>query len=265
MAASRPPSPAPDDPEAGNPMRAAQRLARSELPKRFYEAATVAPAEGGFAILLDGRPVKTPAKRPLAVASRAVAEALAAEWRGQGERIDPGTMPVTRIANAAIDRVAAEMQAVRASIVAHAGSDLICYRADGPEGLARAQEAAWGPLVAFAREHLGARLILAEGIVHVRQSEAALAAVEKALAAYDPLALAAIHTITTLTGSAVIALAVATGRLTPEAAWAAAHVDEDWQMSLWGRDEMALAHRAARWPEMAAAALILGSRSAAGQ
>ena len=166
-------------------------------------------------------------------------------------------MPLTRIVNAAIDRVAEEMPAVRASIVSHAGSDLICYRADGPEGLVKAQEAAWGPLVAFAREALGARLILAEGIVHARQTEAALAAVARALAAYDPLALAAIHTVTTLTGSGVIALAVARGRLTPEAAWAAAHVDEDWQMSLWGRDEMALAHRAARFKEMAAAALIL--------
>jgi chaperone required for assembly of F1-ATPase len=257
MASAEPPSSAADDPEATNPMRAAQRLARSELPKRFYAAATVAPAEGGFAILLDGRAVKTPAKRPLVVASRGIAEALAAEWQAQRERIDPGTMPLTRIVNAAIDRVAEEMPAVRASIVSHAGSDLICYRAEGPEGLVKAQEAAWGPLVAFARDDLGARLILAEGIVHARQSEAALAAVDRALEPYDPVALAAIHTITTLTGSAVIAVAVARGRLTPEAAWAAAHVDEDWQMSLWGRDEMALAHRAARFNEMAAAGLIL--------
>ena len=259
--ADDPPPLVPDDPEETNPMRAAQRLARPELPKRFYTAATVAPADGGFAVLLDGRTVRTPAKERLVVASRAVAEAIAAEWEAQRDRIDPGTMPVTRIVNAAIDRVAKEMPAVRDSIVAHARSDLVCYRADGPEGLVRAQAEAWDPLVAFARDDLGARLILAEGIVHARQSEAALAAIARAVAPYDPVALAAIHTITTLAGSAIIALAVARGRLTTEAAWAAAHVDEDWQATFWGRDEEAVTARARRFDEMAAAGLILADRA----
>ncbi len=246
-----------DKSEPPDPMAAARRLARVELPKRFYDAATVAPRDGAFAILLDGRPAKTPAKRPLAVASATVAAAIAAEWQAQGQRIDPATMPLTRIVDAALDRVAEEMPAVRADIVAHAGSDLICYRADGPEGLVARQEAEWSPLVVWAREALGARLMLAEGIVHVRQTEAALASVEAALAPYDPVRLAAVHTVTTLTGSAIIAFAVAMGRLSAEAAWAAAHVDEDWQTSQWGRDETALARRAARWKEMEAAALIL--------
>ncbi len=242
-----------------NPMESARRGARPELPHRFYKKAAAGPYEGGFALFLDERMVKTPARRPLAVASRAVAEALAAEWDGQGERVDPATMPFTRIINAAIDRVAGEMAAVRAEVVKYAGSDLICYRAEGPKPLVDAQETAWGPLVAWAREELGARLKLAAGVMHVKQDEAALSAIERAVAPLDPLALAALDTVTTLTGSAVIALAVHRGRLTAAEAWSAAHVDEDWQMSQWGKDEAAMLRRAARWREMEAAALILSA------
>ena len=186
-----------------------------------------------------------------------MAEALAAEWQGQGERIDPATMPLTRIANSAIDRVAGEMAPVRAEIVKYAGSDLVCYRGEGPASLVAAQEAAWDPVLAWAREALGARFVLAEGIIAVEQPAESLAAVDTALAGLDPLRLAAVHVVTTLTGSALIALAVLNGALGPEEAWAAAHVDEDWQMEQWGRDEMALARRAARWRDMQAAALIL--------
>ena len=157
--------------EDRNPMKAAQRLARPELPRRFYETVSVAPAEGGFAVLLDGKTVRTPAKHPLVVAREAVAEAMAAEWRAQEGRIDPAKMPMTRLVNSAIDRVAPEMAAVRAEIVNYAGSDLLCYRADGPERLVERQDEVWSPLIAWAREALGARFVLAEGIVHVRQSE----------------------------------------------------------------------------------------------
>ena len=194
------------------------------------------------------------------VADRAVAEAMAAEWASQGEHIDPSTMPLTRIANAAIDRVAGEMEAVAGEIVKYAGTDLVCYRADGPPSLVAAQEAAWAPVLAWAREALGARFVLVEGIIAAEQPEASLAAVAGALADLDPLRLAAVNVVTTLTGSALIAVAVLRGRLTAEAAWAAAHVDEDWQMSRWGRDEIALQRRAARWRDMQAAALILAAR-----
>ena len=142
--------------------------------------------------------------------SARIAEALAAEWEAQGERIDPATMPLTRIVNAAIDRVAGEMAAVRADIVKYAGSDLICYRAEGPQSLIEAQDAAWAPLIAWAREALGARFVLAGGVVHVAQDAASLAAIDAALAPLDALRLAALHTATTLTGSAVIALALLT-------------------------------------------------------
>jgi chaperone required for assembly of F1-ATPase len=249
----------PDNPPR-NPMASAQRLARQELPRRFYKEAAAGPHEGGFALLLDGRVVKTPARRPLAVPSRAVAEALAAEWDRQGERIDPATMPLTRIVNAAIDQVAGEMAAVRAEIVKYAGTDLVCYRADGPASLVEAQAAAWDPLVLWAREALGARLVLAEGVIAVAQHAAALAAIDRAVASLvDPLTLAALSTVTTLTGSAVIALAVARRHLSAEQAWAAALADEDWQISQWGKDEAAMLARAFRWREMAAAALILGA------
>jgi chaperone required for assembly of F1-ATPase len=166
-------------------------------------------------------------------------------------------MPLTRIANAAIDRVSAEMDAVRAEIVRYAGSDLICYRAEAPQSLIDAEDAAWAPLVAWAREALGLRLVLAAGVMAVDQEPATATAIERALAPLDPLALAAMHVATTLTGSALIALAVLKRRLTPEQAWTAAHVGEDWQMAQWGRDEIALIRRAARWREMEAAGMIL--------
>jgi chaperone required for assembly of F1-ATPase len=245
-----------DDP---HPVATSQRLMRPELPKRFYTTVEVAERDGGWALLLDGKGVRTPARNPLTVKHRAVADAMAAEWAAQGERVDPATMPVTRIANVAIDRVAGEMAAVRGEIARYAGSDLICYRAEGPDSLIAAQEKAWGPLIAWARTALGARLVLAGGIVHAAQDPATLAAVEAALAPHDALALAALATITTLTGSAIIALAAAAGDLAPEAAWQAAHVDEDWQAERWGRDEEAARARASRWRDMAAAALVIGA------
>jgi chaperone required for assembly of F1-ATPase len=201
----------------------------------------------------------TPAKRPLAVSNRAVAEALASEWASQGEHIDPASMPITRIVNSAIDGVAGEMAAVRADIVSHAGSDLLCYRAEGPQGLVEAQDAAWSPLVAWARDALGARFILAEGVMPVKQDDQTLAAIARALESFGPLALAALHTVTTLTGSAIIALALALGRITPDEAWAAAHVDEDWQMKKWGTDAAAASRRSARRREFDAAAAILAA------
>ena len=188
-----------------------------------------------------------------------MAEALAAEWGGQGEGIDPATMPLTRIVNAAIDRVADEIAAVRAEILQYAGSDLICYRAEAPEALAATQAMVWDPLVSWAREALGAHLTLAAGVVHVAQPEAVRIAIGRAVTPFDALRLAALSTVTTLTGSAVIALAVARGRLSAEEAWTAALVDEEWEMGQWGRDDAATLARAFRWREMAAAGLILGA------
>ena len=238
---------------------AVRRGARREPRSRFYAEAKAEPHGDGFALKLDGRLAMTPAKRPLAVSSRPVAEALAAEWAGQGEHIDPASMPITRIVNSAIDGVAGEMAAVRADIVSHAGSDLLCYRAEGPRGLVEAQDAAWSPLVSWAKDALGARFILAEGVMPVKQDDQTLAAIARAVEGFGPLALAALHTVTTLTGSAIIALALARGRITPDEAWAAAHVDEDWQTKHWGGDTAAASRRLARRREFDAAAAILAA------
>ncbi|MDQ0474402.1 ATP12 family chaperone protein [Labrys wisconsinensis] len=240
-----------------DPRRAAQKGLRPELPRRFYTEAGVVERDGLFALALDGRVARTPGKRLLAVPSRALAEALAGEWAAQGERIDPSTMPMTRIVNSALDGVAEAMPAVAAEIARYAGSDLLCYRAAEPERLVLRQAEAWTPLLDWAATRYGARLVLAEGIVFAEQPAEALAAIEAALTRFGPIGLAALHVLTTLTGSAVLALAVAERRLEPEAAWAAAHVDEDFQTELWGADEEAQARRAARWREMEAAARVL--------
>ncbi len=240
------------------PMQQAQANMRPPLPKRFYKAAAAVPAGGGFAIHLDGRSAKTPGRSVLAVADHRVAEALAGEWNAQGVFIEPATMPLTRLVNTAIDGVAPNMEAVRAEIVRYAGTDLLCYRAETPQGLVEQQEAAWSPILAWAREALGARFILVAGIRYAEQPPETIARIGAAVAAYESLPLAGLHVATTLSGSAVLALALAHGRLTPEEAWRLAHVDEDWQVSQWGEDYEATARRARRFTEFAAAALALG-------
>ena len=152
-----------DHPPARDPMTAARALMRPEAPRRFYAEASHAPRDGAHALLLDGRPARTPARRPLALPTAAAAALVAAEWAAQGERIDPGAMPVTRIANTALDGVADDPAAARDAVAAYAGSDLVCYRAGAPEGLVAAQARHWDPVLAFARERLGARLVLGEG------------------------------------------------------------------------------------------------------
>src|SRR5579885_414516 len=189
--------------ERANPMRAAQSNMRPPLPKRFYKSAGVAASGSGFALTLDGRIARTPAKNPLVLSTRPLAELVAAEWDAQGERIDPATMPATRIANSAIDGVAPKMAEVRGDIVSFASADLLCYRAGEPEGLVEAQARAWDPMLDWAREELAARFILSEGIRHVAQPAQTLAAIGAAVGAVsDPFALAALHVMTTLTGRA---------------------------------------------------------------
>lgn len=234
------------------------------LPKRFYSQVAAEAREGAFAILLDGRPARTPGKRPLAVPVRALAELIAAEWAAQETVIDPSRMPATRIVNSAIDAVADRMGEVRGDIAAYAGSDLLCYRADHPRELVQLQAAAWDPVLAWAREELGLRLVLAEGVMPVAQSPETLERVSVELEGFGPLSLAATHVMTTLLGSAVLALAVARGRLTAGEAWDAAHVDEDWQISQWGEDAEATERRRRRWAEMEAAARIVELMSGRG-
>jgi chaperone required for assembly of F1-ATPase len=250
--------------EPRDPMKAAQAGMRPALPARFYALATVEARDGAYHLLLDGKGARTPARQPLAAQARALAEALAAEWNAQGALIDPAQMPLTRLVNAALDGVAGQAEAVRAEIVRYAGSDLICYRADSPAALAERQAAAWDPLVGFAREALGARLILAEGVMHVPQPEHVRERVAAAVAAIPtPVPLAALSSLTSLTGSAIIALALAHGALNGDAAWSAAHVDEDYQAEIWGLDEEASARQVFRRRDFDAALLALTASAGA--
>jgi chaperone required for assembly of F1-ATPase len=242
--------------ERPDPVEAARRAMRPPLPRRFYRQAAVEETDGGFRVVLDGRPVRTPARGFLIAPSRRLADAIAAEWDAQGETIEPATMPLTRLANSIIDGVAAAPAPVAADIGKYLGSDLLFYRVEGPQRLVERQTQLWDPVLAWAREAFGARFVLAQGVVHAAQPEGALAAARAAIPA-DPWRLAAAHVITTLTGSALLALAMLRGRLTAEEAWVAAHVDEDWNMEQWGRDEIALARRAARRAELGAAATVL--------
>jgi chaperone required for assembly of F1-ATPase len=231
----------------------------SSLPKRFYKNVAIKDeGEGGAALLLDGKTVRTPGKALLALPARALADAVAEEWRAQGERIDPSTMPLTKLANSAIDGVTGREQAVIDDIVKYAGSDLLCYRAEAPEGLVASQTKHWDPVLAWAKATLNAPLKLAEGVVHVAQPQASLERIRRELEGLDAFSLAALHVMTSLTGSALLALAVARGKLTPEEAWKAAHVDEDFQISQWGEDAEAAKRRAHRRRDFDAATRLIG-------
>jgi len=230
------------------------------FPKRFYESVGTLAAEDGFSITLDEKPVKTPGRVTLTLPTQAAADLVAEEWRGVEDEINPLKMPVTRLANTAFDGVAQEMQAVMEDITRYAGSDLLCYRADGPEGLVEEQRIHWDPLLDWADEELGARFELAEGVMHASQARETIAAFSSRLRLHaDPFKLTCIHTFTSLSGSALIALALAEKETSPEAAWAAAHVDEDWNISLWGEDYEAAERRKDRWRDFLAANQLLSA------
>jgi chaperone required for assembly of F1-ATPase len=258
----------PSDESPTDPRAAARQAMRPPLPKRFYRETGAAERDGGFVLTLDGRTARTPARHLLALPTEALALALAAEWAAQGDTVDPAKMPLTRIANSAIDGVASDRSAVVDDLVRYAGSDLVCYRAGEPERLVAEQARVFEPVLAFARDRLGARFVLSEGVMHVSQPEHAVAAVRVAVGeAGCDFRLAALHVMTTLSGSVLIPLAVAAQTLSPEEAWEAAHVDERFQESVWGEDEDAMARRARRWEDFRAAATVYrlaGSRPGAG-
>jgi chaperone required for assembly of F1-ATPase len=240
-----------------DPIRRAQIQMKRPLPKRFYKNVTVAERDDGFAIELDGRVVRTPAKQVLAVPVKALADLVAAEWDAQAEIIDPATMPVTRLVNTALDGVAMDTQAVFEDILRFSASDLLCYRAEGPELLVQRQTEQWDPVLDWAANDLGARFILIEGVMHHEQPHEAVAAIDVTLRRHDSaLELASLHTITTLTGSALLALAFAEHHLTMDEVWSLAHLDEDWTIEHWGSDEEGELRRAKRFEELKAAAEV---------
>ncbi len=225
--------------------------------RRFYRQAEIARSKGGFTLALDGKPVRTPAGAALLLPTAALAEAVAEEWRAQGERIEPGSMPLSRLANTAIDRVAPRRAAVVAEIAAYAETDLVCYRAERPQELAARQIEAWEPLVRWAAERHGAMLRVTNGLTPEPQPEGALAALGAAVEAFDDLALAALQSATAAAGSLVIALALAEGRLDAEAAFRASALDEAFQAERWGEDAEAARRREEIRADLADAARFL--------
>lgn len=241
-----------------DPVRRSQIQMKTPLPRRFYTDVSIADGESGFTVLLDGKPARTPGRTPLALPTAAAANLVAAEFAMQADVIDPVTMPVLRLVNTTIDGVAREADAVLEDIQRFASSDMLCYRADGPQGLVERENAAWDPILDWARDTIGARMILAEGIVHVTQPRASIAAVGIHLRRRaDPFRLACLHLMTSLTGSALIAMAVEAGELDADAAWAAAHVDEDFQAEQWGQDHEAIARCTMRRRDFDAAVRVL--------
>jgi len=258
-----------EDLEAGrllsdpDPVRRAQIQMKRPLPKRFYEDVAVVGEGDEFGVALDGRTVRTPAGALLVLPTERAAALVAGEFAAQGDTVDPMSMPVYRLVNTAIDGVASNPRAVIEDILRYASSDLVCYRAGSPQMLAEREAEAWDPVIDWARGRLGARFVLAEGIMHVGQPRESIAALGEHLGQRaEPLRLAALHVMTGLMGSALLALAVDSGELDPESAWRAAHVDEDFQAEQWGLDAEAAARRAMRRRDMMAAAILLQALAA---
>ena len=225
--------------------------------KRFYKEARVRPSEGGGEVVLDERPVRTPARRPLALPTDALARAVAAEWNAQGDEIRPRTMPLTGLANAAIDRVTPDPEAFAATLAAYGEGDLLCYRADAPAALVARQAEAWDPILAWARRRFDINFEVTSGVIHRPQPPDTIVQLTQAVAARDAFELAALAPLVTISGSLVIALALAEEAIDLETAWAAATLDEAWQAERWGEDEEATARLEARRAEFESAARFL--------
>ena len=234
--------------------RLSQTRNKRVLPKRFYKLVSAGP---DHSILLDGRSVKTPLKAKLLLPSALLAEAVAGEWQAQVAVINPALMPLTKLANTAIDRLGLERAQMAAEVLAFAGNDLVCYRAENPADLVALQAAAWDPVLAWAAREMDAKFNAVQGVVHVAQNSVALQAVARRVGAFDNHTLTAVHNLMTLTGSALLALMVQARGLAADEAWAAAHVDEDYQISQWGEDVEAAARRAFRKSEFDATAQFL--------
>ncbi|HXZ00971.1 MAG TPA: ATP12 family protein [Stellaceae bacterium] len=221
--------------------------------KRFYRTVTVAAEAGGFAVSLDDKPLRTPAKAPLILPSRTLAEAIAEEWRAQGLEVKLDELGLTRLASTAIDLVSQRHREVAAEVAKYAGTDLVCYRASHPPELARRQHEAWQPLIDWATLRYDAPLETTVGVVPIVQSAVALRALAAAAESYAPLELAALHLATTACGSLVVALALIEGRLDVEGAFAASQLDESFEIEQWGEDAEQTQRRAALKADMALA------------
>lgn len=205
--------------------------------KKFWETVEVAPVDGGFEVLLDACKLRTPAKSPLVIPSLTIAEKIAAEWRAQGKEVDPTTMPVTRMANSAIDKVMPQFDAVADMIAAYGDSDLLSYRAAFPIELVEKQNEVWAPFLRWAQETFAAPLILAEGVMHIAQPKDSVENLRARVFALNAFELAAFHDLVAISGSLVLGLAIIEGYGAPKDVWEASRLDENWQESQWGQDD----------------------------
>lgn len=226
-----------------------QAIYERQLPRKFYQSVEVNAEGDEFAISLDGKPVRTPMKNAFSLPNEPLAQAISEEWLSQDEFINPDEMPLTRLANTAIDRVADRRDDILAEIVAYAGSDLLCYRASDPRELVSRHVEHWDPLLDWAKNALNAHFETVDGVVHLEQRPETLTAFHQGAEAHDAFALTGLHNIMTMTGSAIMALALVRGAISGEAAWRAAHVDEDWQIEQWGEDAEAKDRRELRHAE----------------
>lgn len=227
--------------------------------KRFWKTVTVESTDAGLGIALDGRPVRTPGRVPLTLPTPALAQAVAGEWSAVEDRLDPRAMPLIGLANAAIDRIAPDPAAFAAGLAAYGESDLLCYRAEDPEPLVARQQAAWDPVLAWARQRYDVTFAITAGVMHVVQSPATMARLAEATTVRDAFALAGLSPIVTITGSLVLALALAERAFDAETVWNAAHVDEDWQVERWGEDPLATEARLIRRRDYDAAVQFLAA------
>jgi len=225
--------------------------------KRFYKTVSLEPVTGGHAIRLDGRAVKTPARAELVLPTPALAAAVAAEWRAQAEKVDPWSMPLTGLANAAIDRVAPDMHAFATGVAVYAETDLLCYRADGPAELVGHQAETWDPLIDWAQQRYDIEFEIVHGIMHERQPSETVARLAAAVHGYDAWRLVAFQPLVTIAGSLIIALALAEGEIDVESGFAAAQLDELWQAEKWGEDSFATQARENKRADFKAAARFL--------
>ncbi len=226
--------------------------------KVFWSEVDVAAHDGGFQVRLDGRVVKTPAKALLLVPTRKLADEIAHEWRSLDQKVDPEKLPLTKLANAAIDKVAVQSGAITAMLAEYATTDLLCYRATAPKGLADRQEQIWQPLLDWFTQEHDVRLEVGSGVMPIRQAAEVLPACTALLNRYSAFELAAVYDLVSLSGSFVIGLATASEHITASEGWAASRVDEDWQISEWGADEGALLLAASREKAFERAAFVLG-------
>jgi chaperone required for assembly of F1-ATPase len=222
-------------------------------PTKFYEVVALDAVKEGHVILLDGKVIQTPAGNELLVPSLPLAKKIAAEWEAQDDKVIPDTLPLTKLANTAIDGVVGREREVIEDIVSFASSDLICYRAEEPQELVMKQIAQWDPVLEWVAQGLGATFNTTFGVMHIQQPEESLQRIRSTIAEFDAFSLTPMHSMATLMGSTLLMLALLAGRIDLQSAWQSAHLDEDWQISKWGWDEETKARRESRWWEMDAA------------